>query len=337
MSPQQQAVILPSVKAPFVVGPRDIPLPEEGGVLIRIMSTALNPANWKQREYDVFIPRYPVVLGCDIAGVVEAIGSGVEGFKKGDKVFASTIVGGFQQYITLSAAMLISMPENASFDEAATFPCAFNTACVGLFAPSPIGIGLNPTFSWDKPRQGDSALVIGASTSVGQFAIQLLKFCGFIRIVAYASKAHFDYLRELGATECIDRTEVPLDSVATQISAPVNVVYDAFTGALNAAYDCLVDGGSIVTVLPEAMAKILRPRSDTQRPPTAVCCGAGAHNVRELIIKNLPEMMAKGAVTPNRCEVLPHGLAGISGGLERMQKGGVSGVKLVAHPHDPMA
>ncbi|KAJ6602461.1 GroES-like protein [Mycena vulgaris] len=347
----QQAVILPSPKAPFVVGPRDISSPREGEVLIKVMSVALNPANWMQREYDILIPGYPVVLGCDIAGVIEALGYGVEGFKKGDKVFALTSLGGFQQYITLPAAVLISMPDNASFDEAATVPLAFTTACVGLLAPFPAGIGLNPTFSWDSPQQGESALVIGAGTSVGQFAIQLLKFSGFTRIVAYASKVHFDYLRGLGATECIDRTEVSLDSLAT-ITAPVKVVYDATsTTALNAAHDCLADGGSIVTAQPSA--KCDREGKKFTLVYAMGTYGAAESNLKDLppqfvltpehtkfgklLIKNLPELMAKGALSANRHEVLPNGLAGIPGGLEIMKKGGVSGIKLVAHPQDPVA
>ncbi|KAJ7462169.1 GroES-like protein [Mycena latifolia] len=343
---QQQAVILPALKAPFVIGPRDIPAPEHGEVLIKIMSVALNPANWAQHEYGILIPEYPAVLGCDVAGVVEALGEGVEGYEKGDKVFVGITIGGFQQYVTVPAAILIRIPENTSFDEAATFPVAFTTACVGVFGPTPIGLNLNPTFSWDKPQQGESALVIGGSTSVGQFVIQLLKFAGFSRIVAYASKVHFDYLQQLGATECIDRTEVPLDSLAAHITAPVKVVYDATTGPLDAAFDCIVDGGSIATV--KLMARCERegkkftfvnvmgflPRVDDTkfkgRPeyrPEYLTFG-------HLIVANLSEMLAKGALTGNRCEVLPNGLAGVPAGIERLGKGAVSGVKLVAHPQE---
>lgn len=60
-------------------------------------------------------------------------------------------------------------PINSSFDEVATFPITFTTACVGLFAAAPLGLGLNPSFSWGKPHQGASGLVIGAGTSTGQF------------------------------------------------------------------------------------------------------------------------------------------------------------------------
>ncbi|KAJ7462170.1 GroES-like protein [Mycena latifolia] len=351
---QQQAIIVHAPKAPFVLGSRDIPAPAKGEVLIKILSVALNPINWKQREYNLLIDEFPVVLGCDIAGVVEALGEGVDGFEKGDRVFAQSLVGGFQQYTTLPAAILLPIPENTSFDDAATFPVTFTTACVGLFAPAPIGVGLNPTFSWDKPQQGESALVIGGATSVGQFAIQLLKFLGFARIIAYASKVHFDYLAQLGATQCIDRADVPIDSLAGHpaLAPPVKVVYDT-TGAINVAYDCVGDGGSVITVQQRGDVEregknvtIVRVQGyyvgpdvvKLKRDDVVGYLAVPEHTTfGKLIIKNLPEMLEKGVVVANRSEVLQNGIAGIPGGLERMQKGAVSGVKLVAHPQESLA
>ncbi|KAJ7126472.1 chaperonin 10-like protein [Mycena crocata] len=345
MSAQQQAIIIESPKAPFILAPRDIPKPAKGDVLIRVMSISLNPVNWKQREIGFLIDEYPAVIGQDIAGVVEELGEGVHGLKKGDKVFAQALKGGFQQYTTIPAAVLIPIPDNVSFDEVATFPIAFTTACVGLFAPSPIGLGLNPTFSWDKPQQGESALVIGAGTTVGQFAIQLLKFLGFTRIVAYASKAHFDYLKQLGATECIDRGEVSVESLAR--NPPVKVVYDC-AGALGAV-DCVVEGGLIVTVagrLPwDESKKLTLARvqgyyagPDVMKWSRDDVIGYAAtpqHSAfGKLLVKNLPELLTKGVVTAPRYEVLPNGLSGILAGMERLQKGSVSGVKLVAHPQE---
>ncbi|KAJ7495824.1 chaperonin 10-like protein, partial [Mycena galericulata] len=351
----QQALIVQSPHAPFVLGSRDIPSPEQGEVLIKVMSVALNPANWVQRERNMLIDEYPVVLGCDIAGVIQELGEGVEGFAKGDKVFGFGTVGGFQQYTTLHTALLLRIPENVSFDEAATTPLAFTTACVGLFGPAPIGMALNPSFSWDKPQQGQSALVIGASSSVGQFAIQLLKFVGFTRIVAYASAAHFDYLTQLGATHCIDRTEVPLETLAAHpaLTPAVQVVFDAF-GSFNASFDCAADGGTVVTA--RLIGTWDADRESAQSKKVALVraggCYAGADilppsksgkprlglpehtTFGRLIIKNLPEMLAMGVISPNRFEILPNGLAEIPEGLERMKKGAVSGVKLVAHPQD---
>ncbi|KAJ7245639.1 GroES-like protein [Mycena haematopus] len=336
MSPStQQALIIPSLKAPFVVGPLPIPVPGKGEVRLKIVSVGLNPMNYMQQQIGFFIPEYPAVIGADIAGVVDEVGEGVKGFAKGDEVFVQTINGGFQQYTTVPAATLIHKPKNISFDEVATFPITFSTACVGLFAQAPIGLALNPSFSWDKPQQGESALVIGGGTSTGQFAVQLLQFLGFTRIVVYASKVHFDYLKELGATECIDRGAVPLEKLV--VSPPVKVVYDAtFPGALDAAYDSLVDGGKVTTV---------RPQAKTERAARGItlvhCFGFYAgpdHTVfGKHIIEELPKMIEKGVIVANRIEVLPNGLAGIPAALERMKAGGVSGVKLVAHPQDPVA
>ncbi|KAJ7495830.1 GroES-like protein [Mycena galericulata] len=334
---QQPALIVESPHAPFVLGSCDIPSPARGEVLVKIMSAALNPASWIQRELNILIDEYPVILGSDIAGVIEELGEGVEGFSKGDKVFGGLTVGGFQQYTTIHSALLIRMPENASFDEVATFPVAFTTACVGLFGPAPIGLSLNPTFSWDKPQQGQSALIIGASSSVGQFAIQLLRFVGFMRIVAYASAAHFDYLTQLGATHCIDRTAVPLETLAAHpaLTPAVPVVFDVF-GSFNSSFDCAADGGSVVTARPMGTWDADRlAQNKTVALVRAGGLGSTEHTTfGRLIIKNLPEMLAKGVISANRIEVLPNGLTEIPEGLERIKNGAVSGVKLVAHPQD---
>ncbi|KAJ7682267.1 GroES-like protein [Mycena polygramma] len=350
----QKVVLVQSPKAPFVLGSTKFPSPAKGEVLVKIMSVGLNPGDWKQRAFDVRISKYPAILGNDVAGVIEELGPSVEGWQKGDRVFAQT-GSGFQQYTVVPAALLIPIPENITFDEVATFPIAFTTAAVRLFAPAPIGLGLNPTFSWDKPQQGESALVLGGATSVGQFAIQLFKFLGFTRIVVYASKVHFDYLRQLGATECIDRRAVALDSLATHpyLTPPVSVVYHTVDpAALSAAYDCVSDTGYIVTALhadrldrkPKvtfvsvrgfiAGAEVFFPGGDDN--------GLGlvatpAHTTfGKLVMKNLPAMLEKGVIVANRYEVLPNGVAGIIGGMERLQEDRVSGVKLVAHPQDPI-
>ncbi|KAJ6458620.1 chaperonin 10-like protein [Mycena vitilis] len=353
----QQAILVQTPKAPFTLGSTRTPVPAEGQVLVKIMSAALNPGNLKQREYDVTIPDYPAVLGGDVAGVIEELGASVEGWKKGDRVFAQMgLGGGFQQFATVPAEVLIPIPDNTTFDEAATFPIAFTAAAVGLFAPAPIGLGLNPTFSWDKPLQGESALVIGGAAAVGQFAIQLFKFLGCTRIVAYASKVHFEHLQRLGATECIDRGATPLASLAAHpsLATPVKVVYDVgFDASLNSAYGCVVDGGSLVTAHPFAQLEgdvaqkkvtivnvwgFLAGTDVYKRDDVPGFMATPDHTkFGKVIIKNLPQLLAKGVISATPYEVLPNGVAGILGGLERLEKGSVSGIKLVAHPQDSIA
>ncbi|KAJ7640093.1 chaperonin 10-like protein [Mycena polygramma] len=86
MSTQQQALLIPSPKAPFVLGQRPIPVPGKGAVRSKVMAVGLNPMNWAQREFDLFITAYPAVIGGDIVGVVDELGEGVDGFTKGDKM-----------------------------------------------------------------------------------------------------------------------------------------------------------------------------------------------------------------------------------------------------------
>ncbi|KAJ7197883.1 chaperonin 10-like protein [Mycena rebaudengoi] len=300
------------------------------------VSVALNPFNNLQREYDNRIDEYPAVLGADIAGVVEKVGEAVQGFFKGDRVFAGVIGGGFQQYIALPAAVIIRMPQNLSFDEVSTALITFTTACLGMFAPAPIGAGLNPNFSWEQPQKGESALVIGASTSTGQYGKSGL---------TYASQTHIEYLRQLGATEFIDRNIIPVDSLSTvpSLAEKVKVVDDAtFAGAIDAAYDCVAQGGAIVTVQPYAPTA---RSNDTVSFIRVSGCYAGPdvmHYKSELsstafgkhIVENLPELFENGVILPNRVEIVANGLAAVPEALERMKAGGVSGVKLVANPQD---
>ncbi|KAJ7639349.1 hypothetical protein FB45DRAFT_1055481 [Roridomyces roridus] len=304
------------------------------------------PINWKQRAYNALVDEYPVVLGSDIAGVVEQVGEDVQGFAKGDRVFACLLHGGFQQYVAFSAAIALRIPDNITFDQVSTFPIAFTTACVGLFAPAPSGVGLNPTFSWDKPHQGESALVIG-SGSVAQFAIQLLKFLGFTRIIAYASAKHEAHLRKSGATEVVDRTAVPLEELV--VSPPVKVVFDAVGAGFKAACECVVDGGCIVTVNSMPLEENLTGKTVTVSQAQGYYYGPDLVGPKrndvlgylavpehttfgKMIMRELPEMLAKGVVAANPMEVLLNGVPGIIEGLERLEKGSVSGVKLLAHP-----
>ncbi|KAJ7682258.1 chaperonin 10-like protein [Mycena polygramma] len=326
----QQAILVQTPKASFALGLTRTPVPAEGQVLVKIMSTGLNPGNLKQREYDVTIPDYPAVLGGDVAGVIEELGASVEGWKKGDRMSIDSMRS--------NTNFDGQIPDNTTFDEAATFPIAFTAAAVGLFAPAPIGLGLNPTFSWDKPLQGESALVIGGAAAVGQFAIQLFKFLGCTRIVAYASKVHFEHLQRLGATECIDRGATPLASLAAHpsLATPVKVVYDVgFDASLNFAYGCVVDGGSVTIV---NVWGFLAGTDVYKRDDVRGFMATPDHTkFGKLIIKNLPQLLAKGVISATPYEVLPNGVAGILGGLERLEKGSVSGIKLVAHPQDPIA
>ncbi|KAF7326121.1 GroES-like protein [Mycena kentingensis (nom. inval.)] len=369
----QPAIIIASPRAPFTIADTPIPKPEKGDVLVKVHSVGLNPMDPLRRVMDMLVPSYPAIFGSDIAGVIEEVGEGVEGWKKGDEILAGDAGGGYRAYTTMPAVMLIRKPKNVSFDDAATYPITFTTSAVGLYSPAPTGLGLNPTFSLEKTQAGKTAFVLGAGTSCGQFAIQLLHIIGFTRIIAYASGKHTEYLTSLGATHIIPRTET---SIADLPSHPlfsggeaVDVVYDALYGGdpesairLDVAHALLKPGGKLATVNPRAeLSSIVTPKS----PPVEIVKAFGYYVGRDALAhtsrgrtyeggtwasatpahtkfgviyrEKMPKLLEAGVIKPNRVEVLPGGLTGILAGLERWfvtGEGGVSGVKLVGHPQE---
>ncbi|KAF7297036.1 GroES-like protein [Mycena indigotica] len=362
----QKALVIPSAKAPIELRDIIVPTPGKGEVLIKIMAVGLNPMDPMRHMMDFLIPEYPAVLGSDIAGVIEELGQDVTAFHVGDEVFVQTLGDGYQEYVVLPTSILIRKPQNVTFDEVATMPITFTTSCVGLFAPAPLGLGLNPTFSFNKPQAGKSALVIGAGTSCGQFAIQLLKFAGFSTIVAYASEKHTDYLQSLGATLVIDRNATPLGDLAAfpalqGLAGTLDVVFDTALGLgppkaedakpVDIAYDLVKSYGAVLTVNPrfvlsrsgkegvQVMATLGWYAGPDIFPPKRPFPGyaATAEHTKfgKVMIQALPELLENRVIVGNRTEVLPDGLHGVNAGLTRWFSGaGVSGVKLIGRPQE---
>ncbi|KAJ6458633.1 hypothetical protein C8R47DRAFT_1226922 [Mycena vitilis] len=146
----------------------------------------------------------------------------------------------------------------------------------------------------------------------------------------------------------------PLLSTQPSLTPPVNVVYHTVDpAALSAAYDCVSDTGYIVTALhTEPLDRKPKVTFVSVRGFIAgaeVFVPGGGDNglglvattahtqFGKLIMKNLPEMLEKGNVVANRYQVLPNGIAGVIDGMERLQQDRMSGVKVVAHPQNPIA
>ncbi|KAJ7442732.1 GroES-like protein [Mycena galericulata] len=340
--PHQKALIIKEAKAPFTVSTTwPIPKPGPGEILIKIKAAALNPLEWKAQKYDIIIEKYPAVLGLDIAGDVEELGEGVEGYSKGDKVFAGGFwrgswrneIGAYQQYAVIPSDMLAKIPPNIDYAQASTIPVGYVTAAVGLLAPA--GAGLNLTFDPAVNFAGQPAFVFGGSSCVGQFAIQILRVLGYSKIITYASGKHAQYLKSLGATHVIDRTTVSTADVPAAVKkiagAPIKIVYDAISedDTKAASFATLAEGGIAIAVLPGEDWNV-----DGKR---FVSILGSTHITREFSVrlwKTLPKQVADGIIVPNRVEKLPNGLAGIPDGLKSLEDHLVSGVKLVAFPQE---
>ncbi|ESK92866.1 GroES-like protein [Moniliophthora roreri MCA 2997] len=340
--PEQKVLYLEKKQGSYVVSTREIEKPQPGELVVKIQAAALNPADWKIQAYDIFVKEYPAILGTDIAGDVEAVGEGVEGFAKGDRVFFqgffSNEFAGFQQYTRVPAEIAAKIPTKYSHSQAASLPLGFATAAIGLFSEIPKGLGLNPTFDKNVQHKGQAALVIGGSSSVGQYALQVLKFAGFSTIVAYASGHHTNLLKTLGATHVVDRKAVPiadLPAAAQKVTnAPFPIVYDAISepDTQIAAYAALADNGKLLLTLPSSL-------KDTVESKKVVAVYGNVHPESnrafgKIIYKHFTSWLEDGTFVPNNVEELPNGLAGIPDGLERMKNNQVSGVKLIGKPQE---
>jgi NADPH:quinone reductase-like Zn-dependent oxidoreductase len=154
----------------------EIPTPKDNEVLLKLCAASVNPLDLFCLRGTPFIrvlsglctPKQPI-LGCDIAGRVEAVGRNVKHFQSGDEVFGVTgfAGGGFAEYVCAPEEKLALKPANSSFEDAASVPIAGVTALQGLR---------------DKGRiqPGQKVLVDGASGGVGTFAVQIAKSYGAV-------------------------------------------------------------------------------------------------------------------------------------------------------------
>jgi NADPH:quinone reductase-like Zn-dependent oxidoreductase len=193
------------------VGPRD--------VLVEVRAASLNPLDWKIRAGKVrfgLAPPPPLVLGCDVAGVVRAAGVEVSRFATGDEVFARLEkgrMGGLAERVATDEAVVAHKPAMASFEEAAALPLAGLTALQALRDVA-------------AAAPGQRALIHAGSGGVGTLAIQIGKILG-VHVTTTTSTRNVDFVRELGADDVVDyRTE----DVTVRVH-DLDLVFDTLGGA----------------------------------------------------------------------------------------------------------
>lgn len=200
-----KAVVYERYGSPDILEFKEVatPVPKDNEVLVKIHASSVNAADWRLLRADPFLvrlsrgffrPKYPI-LGCDMAGSVEAVGKNVQHFQPGDEVYADLSevgYGGFAEYKAVPESELALKPANATFEEAAAVPLAAVTALQGLRDNG-------------KIQPGKSALINGASGGVGTFAVQIAKYFG-AEVTAVCSTRKMELARSLGADHVIDYT-----------------------------------------------------------------------------------------------------------------------------------
>src|SRR5690606_5996935 len=136
-------------------------------------------------------PPLPFSPGSEVAGIVKAIGAGIEGWQVGDRVIAQTTYGGFAEEVLAEPNQLVAMPDGVDFAAAATLGLADGTSHYALIRRG-------------QRRAGETLLVLGASGGVGIAAIEIGKILGARVIACASSEEKLAICREHGADETIN-------------------------------------------------------------------------------------------------------------------------------------
>jgi NADPH:quinone reductase-like Zn-dependent oxidoreductase len=179
------------------------PEPKDNEVLIKVHAASVNAADWHTMRAEPFLVRLSdgflkpkhIIMGADVAGVVEAVGKNITHFKPGDEIYgdlAGCGFGTFAEYVCAQENYIAPKPTNLSYEEAAAVPLAGTSALQGL---KKAGI-----------QKGKTVLINGASGGVGTFAIQIAKSFE-TEVTAVCSTKNIEQARALGADHVIDYTK----------------------------------------------------------------------------------------------------------------------------------
>jgi len=236
--PMMKAVVAHEYGAPEVLKFEEVPRPEpkEDEALVRVIASGVNPADpltlsgKYAREFGTHLPLIP---GYEIAGIVEKAGSNVTKLKVGDAVYGyPTFGGGWADYVTVKEWEVAAKPKSLNFVEAASVPMGALTAWQALVDVA-------------KLQAGQTILIHGGSGGVGSFAVQIAKARG-ARVIATASTANQDLLRQLGVDVAIDYTKTRFEDVTKDVDAVLDPVGKE---TLARSYDVVKKGGVVMSLV----------------------------------------------------------------------------------------
>src|SRR6267378_43346 len=214
------------------------PQPQAGEVLIRVHAAGVNPIDWKVREGHmkaIWPHKFPLILGWDLSGVVEALGRGVSRFKIGAEVYSlpdPTRDGAYADYIVVREPELALKPNSLHHIRAAAVPLVALTAWQALFDTAQL-------------QPGQRVLIHAGSGGVGHLAVQLAKWKG-AHVFATASSKNQELLRRLRVDDAIDYTKQKFEDFARD----VDVVLDTIGGeTLERSWSVLKRGGNLVSLV----------------------------------------------------------------------------------------
>jgi len=292
----------------------DAPTPGKGEVLVAVKACAINyPDTLMIRDLYQFKPERPYSPGGEIAGTIEAVGEGVEGFKVGDMVMAGIGNGGLAEKVVVPAGRMFPVPDGVAAEKAASLLMTYGTTIHGLKDRGHI-------------KEGDTVLVLGAAGGVGLSAVELAKAFGARVVAAVSSEEKGEVARQAGADAVVIYPKGEMDKAASkelsqkfkEACGPegANIVYDIVGGQYSepALRAIAWEGRFLVVGFPAGIAKM--PLNLTLLKSCDIC-GVfwGAFTAREPVkfrqqVEELFDLMKAGRIDPLVSETFPLERAG---------------------------
>ncbi|AUT03544.1 alcohol dehydrogenase [Nostoc sp. CENA543] len=249
-----KAILMTAAGSPEVLQLQEVPKPTTLGktdLLVRLVAAGINPIDTKVRQRGTFYPeQMPAILGCDGAGMVEAVGKDVKRFRPGDAVyFCNGGLGGHQgnyaEYTTIDERFAAHKPKSLSFAEAAAAPLVLITAWEALYERG-------------RLEPGEKVLIHAGAGGVGHVAIQLAKLKGATVATTVSSEEKARFVRQLGADHVIfyRQTDVAQATLDWTNGEGVDLAFDTVGGEVfSQSFPAVRVYGDLVT--------ILEPKADT--------------------------------------------------------------------------
>ena len=213
-----------------------VPVPEDDEILVRIMAAAVNPLDNMiiRGEVKLIVPyKMPLIMGNEFSGVVEKAGKRVTRFKAGDRVYGRMPlkkIGAFAEYAAVKESALAHIPDNLSFEEAATVPLTALTAM--------------QAFEIMQVKPGESVFISGGTGSLGAMAIPVARSLG-LHVYTNGSAENEERVRKLGAEKFIDYKKENYVDVLSDVDHVLDTLGDR---ALPDEFQVLKKGGSLVSL-----------------------------------------------------------------------------------------
>ncbi|GLA69278.1 hypothetical protein AtubIFM55763_009230 [Aspergillus tubingensis] len=339
------AVVTQGPKQARLVTDRPIPSLRDDYMLVRTVTVALNPTDWKHID---LVPSDGCTVGCDFAGIVEEVGPKVpERFQKGDRVLGLTHGcnavepedGAFGQYVMAKGNGQLKIPGWMSWEDACTVGVGYTTVGQSLYQN--LGIPMP-----GKPRSATTpktVLIYGGSTATGTLAIQCAKLSG-MEVITTCSVSNFDMVKELGADAVFDYSKpnvaaeirrytrdnlkLCFDTVAMATSA--QFCAEALTSKAGGRYHTLQElrcpRPDVRSTVSMAYTVVGEPYTMGPQKVPAKPIDMKHHLIWQSVFQDL---LDQGKIKTHPVSKQPYGLKGVLSGLDMLRENKVRGQKLV--------